>query len=214
MPLAPPYSNGDLAGVKVSRETWERLEDYCHSLLKWSHAISLVANAEKTRLWQRHILDSAQLWPLRHDKTGIWADLGTGGGLPGMVMAIIASELAPGTRFHLVESDQRKAAFLRYVESRQNLGLQLHVARIESLPPILAQTVSARALAPLSQLLGLVSRHLAPGGIALLPKGQRLAEELLEAEKTWSFSLKRHPSKVDSRASILQITDIQPLQKP
>lgn len=213
MPVAPPYSDGDLAGVRVSRETWERLADFCESLIKWSRAISLVSKAEEARLWQRHILDCAQLWPLRHPETKTWADLGTGGGLPGVVLAIIARELSPKTAFHLVESDQRKAAFLRYLESRQNLDIKLHAARMETLPPILAETVSARALAPLPELLGLVARHLAPGGIALLPKGVNLTEELREAKRNWEFSLKLHPSKVDSQASILQITDIKPLHK-
>ncbi|MCC5986605.1 MAG: 16S rRNA (guanine(527)-N(7))-methyltransferase RsmG [Pararhodobacter sp.] len=212
--MAPPYCSGDLAGVRVSRETWDRLGDYCDCLIKWSSAISLVSKAEESRLWQRHILDCAQLWPLRHPNTKSWADLGTGGGLPGVVVAIIARELSPDTAFHLVESDRRKAAFLRYIDSRQNLGFTLHAARLEVLPPIQAQTVSARALAPLPRLLGLVACHLAPGGIALLPKGQNLAKELQEAKRIWEFSLKQNPSKVDSRASILQITDIQPLQKP
>ena len=211
MRLVPPFSQGDVAGTKVSRETWERLEDYCQALLKWSRAISLVANDEEHRLWKRHVIDSAQLWPLRHPETRRWADLGSGGGLPGVVLAIIGKELSPGIRFHLVESDGRKAAFLRFIESRQNLGMTLHTDRIEAISSIRAQTVTARALAPLSHLLGFVEHHISPGGFAILPKGRKIDREIEEARKTWQFTLLRHPSRVDSQGSILQITDIHRL---
>ena len=214
MPTAPPYQNGNLAGTRVSRETWERLEDYSFHLERWTQTINLVAQSGREHLWQRHVIDSAQLWPFRHPETQIWADLGTGGGLPGLVLAIMAHELSPRMRFHLVESDQRKAAFLRFIESRQNLGVVLHAGRIEKIPPLRAQTVSARALAPLPLLLGLVARHLAPGGTAVLPKGLNFPQEKREAEKTWSFSCLRHGSLVDSQAAILQIRDIQPRREP
>lgn len=214
MQVAPPFSNGDLNGISVSRETWDRLADYCEAIVTWSRSISLVSRTEPSRIWQRHILDSAQLWPLRHPKTATWADLGTGAGLPGIVLAIIAREMSSDIRFHLVESDQRKAAFLRFVESRQMLGLRVHTERAEMLSPIAAQTVSARALAPLPKLLGLVVRHLAPDGIALLPKGESLAEELSQARDSWHFNAKHHPSKLDSRASILQISNIEKTGTP
>lgn len=214
MHLAPPFSDGNLVGVSVSRETWERLVDYSQTVATWSRSISMLSSADPARLWNRHILDSAQLWPLRHRDTRLWADLGTGAGLPGVVLAIIAHQLSPDMRFHLVESDQRKAAFLRFVESRQRLGLKIHATRIEALEPLIAQTVTARALAPLPKLLGLVGRHLADGGTALLPKGENVAEELAEAKKTWCFTIKQHPSKLDSRASILQISGIGKSGKP
>lgn len=210
----PPYSDGFLAGIKVSRETWESLEDYCVSLLTWSRAINLVSNAKDANLWHRHILDCAQLWSLRHPETKAWADIGTGGGLPGLVMAIIGRELSPQTRFHLVESDKRKVAFLRFVQSRQDLTLVLHAERIETLPPIGAQTLSARALAPLHQLLGFAARHLDTGGTALFPKGRKFKEEIDDAKKKWNFLVEEQPSKVDSGARILQVTSIQPLRKP
>lgn len=209
MPLAPPYTSGNLAGVCVSRETWERLDDFAQCILKWSHTISLVSKAECDRLWQRHILDCAQLWPLRHPETRIWADLGTGAGLPGVVLAIMAHQLSPKVQFHLVESDQRKAAFIRFIESRQKLGLVIHTTRIEELPSIGAQTVSARALAPLPQLVELVAPHLLPGGYALLPKGHALSAELEQTRKNWILRMKQYSSKLDSGSSILQIHGMQ-----
>lgn len=205
----PPFSDGNLAGVQVSRETWDRLADFAQSAVTWSRSISMVSNADPNRFWQRHILDSAQLWPLRHQDTRIWADLGTGAGLPGVVLAIIAHQLSPEIRFHLVESDQRKAAFLRFTESRQSLGLHIHSARIEAIDTLEAHTVTARALAPLPKLLGLVVRHLADDGLAVLPKGENAARELAQAKKTWRFMSSEHPSKLDSRASILQISSIE-----
>lgn len=140
----------------------------------------------------------------------MWCDLGSGGGLPAIVLAIIALECEPELCFHLVESDARKAAFLRIIVSEQRLNIQIHHARAELLPPLLAQTVSARALAPLDKLLGYVHRHLSPIGHALLPKGRNYEAEIAEACKNWTFEVDLVASVADEEARILRISQISP----
>lgn len=197
-----------LVDLDVSRETLERLDVFCARLEHWSAAINLIAPAPRETLWRRHIVDSAQLFNLRqHGET--WSDLGSGGGLPAIVIAIIAHEVAPDLRFHMVESDSRKAAFLRIISAELSLNAQVHQARAERLPPLQSHTVSARALAPLEKLLGYVHRHLDPSGVALLPKGRNHASEIDAARKLWSFDLDLVDSVAEEGAKILRVSQIQ-----
>lgn len=196
-----------LPDLNVSRETIERLEAFCAQLARWSAKINLIAPADSDTIWRRHIVDSAQLFGLRHAGNK-WCDLGSGGGLPAVVLAIMAQELAPQLQFELVESDARKAAFLRVIRTELALNYQVHNARAEALRPMNAQTVSARALAPLDKLLGYVDRHLDPAGVALLPKGRNHEAEIAAARKNWSFELDLAESVADEGARILCITQI------
>ena len=189
----------------VSRETSERLDRYAALLTRWNAKINLVSRASLAELWSRHIIDSAQLFALRPERAGHWADLGSGGGFPGLVIAILAAEAAPELRVTLVESDQRKAAFLATAARELDLRADVRAERIETLPPLGADVLSARALAPLDTLLGYAARHLAPAGRALFPKGARAAEEIAEARRHWRFDLIRHPSKTAPDSSILEI---------
>ncbi|MCC6001833.1 MAG: 16S rRNA (guanine(527)-N(7))-methyltransferase RsmG [Pararhodobacter sp.] len=198
-----------LPSVNVSRETRERLEVYAEQLRRWTKTVNLVSRNEIGKLWHRHIVDSAQLWPLRNQATRRWVDLGSGGGLPGVVLAILAAEKDTGINFHLVESDKRKAAFLRMMSAELGLKLTIHTDRAEILQPLEADTLTARALAPLPILLGYVSRHLSPDGVALLPKGHGVHAEMEEALQTWQYAATVHPSVVDSGSVILQITNIR-----
>lgn len=200
----------DLSAVRlnVSRETLQRLYLYCERLEHWSAKINLIAPAPKDLIWDRHIVDSAQLFNLRQ-AGGTWADLGSGGGLPAMVLAIIAQEVEPDLRFHLVESDVRKAAFLRIFSTELSLNVQVHQARAELIAPLRAQTVSARALAPLDKLLSYVRRHLDPAGVALLPKGRNHLSEIEAARRNWSFDLDLVDSVADQESKILRIGQIQ-----
>jgi 16S rRNA (guanine527-N7)-methyltransferase len=193
----------------VSRETLNRLQGYAALLEKWNTKINLVAPATIIDLWDRHIRDSAQVFDLAPRNAALWVDLGTGGGLPGLVCAILAADQMPDCHFVLIESDQRKAAFL--VAAARELGLsQVRVLaeRIEAAPPQGAQIVSARALAPLAQLLPYVSRHIEPKGVALLPKGKMYAQELEAARKGWHFSVAVHNSQTDPMARVLEIKEI------
>lgn len=192
----------------VSRETLVRLEEYAALLAKWNPVINLVSKSTLPDVWQRHMRDSAQLWPLCPKGARLWVDIGSGGGFPGIVIAILAAELAPEMRVILIESDQRKATFLRTVA--QTLGLELRVEsqRAEDVPPLGADVVSARALTALSGLLPLAQRHLAENGVAIFPKGQSAAQELTDALELWQFAVTRTPSETDHQAVVLQIRDI------
>ena len=191
----------------VSRETEERLTQYADLLAKWNSRINLVAPSTIPDLKQRHIADSTQLATIVQRTDGIWADLGSGGGLPGLVAAIQKADRP--IDFHLVEADGRKAAFLR--TCIRELGLDrvtIHTARIESLTPLRVDTISARALAPLPLLMSYVERHLKPDGTAWLMKGENWQQEVQEATKTWQFALKMYPSATHPLAAILEISAV------
>jgi len=190
--------------LDVSRETEARLREYLRLLLSWNAHINLVAGAPEEELWRRHILDSWQLLPLLPD--GPLADLGSGGGLPGIVIAIGREQ-----ETHLIESDRRKCAFL--MEASRALGLghvRVHPARIEAvrLPPM--QVISARALAPLENLLPLAARILSPGGVAVFSKGRNAEAELTAAAPRWFMRVERFKSRTDAQATILRLSEIRP----
>lgn len=189
----------------VSRETIERLEHLVGLMKKWNPAINLVSNTTLEDAWSRHILDSAQIYALAPQSTRHWADLGSGGGMPGLVIACIAAELDPGMRMTLVESDQRKATFLRQASQQLGLDTQIVAERIEKLVPLRADVLSARALAPLDVLCGFAMRHLGIDGVALFPKGANHAIEIEEARRNWTMTLECVPSKTDRSAVILKV---------
>ena len=192
----------------VSRETQAALEIYAELLRKWSPRINLVAPNTLSDLYVRHFADSLQLLKLRPKNARVWADLGSGGGFPGLVVAIAARDVQSGLEMHLVESDQRKATFLRTVSRETQTPVVVHATRVEDLVPLGADVVSARALAPLPGLLSMVRRHLAPKGVALLPKGKSYESETLSARELWRFSLDTFPSETDPGAAILKIGDL------
>jgi 16S rRNA (guanine527-N7)-methyltransferase len=189
----------------VSRETSERLEVFQALVRKWNPAINLVSRNSLEQMWERHVLDSAQIFSLSQSDAGLWADLGSGGGFPGLIVAILAADLKPDLRVALVESDQRKAAFLTTASQTLGLTTTVHATRIESLTPLAAEVLSARALAPLTDLLAHAERHLAPDGAALFPKGANHAAELGQALETWRFSYETHASATDPDAVIYSI---------
>ena len=199
-----------LAGQDVSRETMERLQGFAALVEKWTPRINLIARGTLDDLWNRHIVDSAQIYAFAPESYGTWADLGSGGGFPGIVAAIIARERQPGADFVLIESDQRKCAFLRTATRELDLAVTVIAGRIESVAPQQADVVSARALAPLGALLPLIDRHLAPDGRALIHKGRRAPQEMAEAREHWSFALEDHPSITDPDARLLDIQRILP----
>lgn len=196
-----------LAGV--SRETHERLSHYEALLRKWSPRINLIARSTYDQIWSRHFLDSAQVYRLSDPRAGLWVDLGSGGGFPGLAAAVLAAGDGRETEFRLVESDARKAAFLSTAARELDLGhVRVLTARAEELPPQGADVVSARALAPLSTLAGLACRHLAPLGTALFPKGANHRAELGQALESWRFLYDVSQSVTDPDAAIYSITEI------
>ncbi len=197
-----------LAGVDVSRETMERLERFAALTRKWNPSINLVAKSTIPDLWDRHIVDSVQLYPLAPARPRHWLDIGSGGGFPGIIMAAISVEKSPETKFTFIESDQRKSTFLR--TAARELGLRVNViaSRIEETEPQSADVVSARALSALTDLLPLISLHLAPDGTAILPKGKTHQQEIDVAKKVWSFDVASHQSMTDEQARILVVKGI------
>ena len=191
------------AGVVVSRETLERLETFCAVLLQWNKTINLISRRDQDQLWERHIADSLQLLPWFPADLREAIDLGSGGGLPGIVLAI-----ASGTLFHLVEADQRKAEFLREVSRRTGAQTAVHAIRIEDAELPRVRLVTARALAPLDILIGLASPLLAESGVLLALKGKSVAAELTVARQRWQMNVRQVPSTTDATATILQISGV------
>lgn len=193
----------------VSRETISALEAYAALLRKWQKAINLVSGATLDDLWRRHFLDSAQLLPLlappQAGDGGI-TDLGSGAGFPGLVLAILS-----GRPTYLVESDQRKAAFLG--EAARATGcadrVKIHCARIEAAKPWTAGTVTARALAELGQLLDWTSPFVGPDTVLLFPKGAKADEELTAAARVWTMVTERRRSITDSTGLILRLSHLE-----
>lgn len=187
--------------VDVSRETRERLEQFSSLVLAWNRRINLVGTHDVEEFRWRHLADCLQLADLI-DRQGVTlVDLGSGAGLPGLVIAICRPDL----RITCVESDARKSAFLWQAIRALGLNAEVRNARIEAVPPLDAPVVTARGLAPLPRLLEYVERHITDGGTALLMKGRRWKEELEQARATWHFSLEAAPSRTDPQAVILSI---------
>lgn len=197
-----------VGGLTVSRETVATLRAFEAEVRRWTPAVNLVSRSTLEDLWGRHVDDSAQIFQACPTEARHWVDVGSGGGFPGLVVAILARELQPHTRVILVESDQRKAAFLRQTARKLGLEVDVHARRIESMPPLGADVISARALAPLPDLLELTFPHLKSGGVALFLKGARHSEEVSVARKSWIFDLDLRPSVVDPDAALLIIRKV------
>jgi 16S rRNA (guanine527-N7)-methyltransferase len=190
-----------------------RLETYAALLVKWQPAINLVGRDSLPDLWRRHILDSAQLAdhiPAAQPDGAplILADLGSGAGFPGLVLAIMASDAERRWQVHLVESDARKCAFLSTVARETRTEVTIHTARIEKLEAFPADIVTARALAPLDSLLGYAEPFLMPRSHCLFLKGATAADELTAAAKSWKMTVEQLPSRSGPAGNLLRIRDI------
>lgn len=194
-----------LSQLDVSRETEERLNAYVELLKKWNDKINLVSRNTVADLWKRHIEDSAQLLLHTDPRIDHWLDLGSGGGLPGLVVAIIGTDLGRVGRVTMVESDGRKCAFLSEVVRALSLPVTVLNDRIESLKPQYADVVSARALADLTRLLELTRSHLSESSLLIFPKGANHRAEIERARLAWEFDLEVFPSQTDPGAAILKI---------
>lgn len=193
----------------VSRETIERLEIFEKLLKKWNPAINLVAKSSLKNAWERHIIDSAQLYFHVDQSPRSWLDIGSGGGFPGLVCAIIAKELNPDCKFTLIESDQRKCVFLRTVARETGISVTILSERIEKCDSIDADVLTARALASLSGLLEFAEHHLSPSGHAFFMKGARYRDEITEALENWTFIYDKYDSRTDNEAVIIKVGDLK-----
>lgn len=198
----------------VSRETEEKLRDLENQIATWSKSINLIARSTVNELWNRHILDSAQLFRFAPENASLWLDLGSGGGLPGLVVSLLSQDLRPGLAVELVESDQRKAAFLKLMAARFELRTTITKDRIERLAPRQASVVSARAFSPLDNLVGFAKTHLNRNGLAIFPKGRNHDQEMAQARQSWTFACTAEPSILDPESKILLISDIQAAKGP
>lgn len=187
----------------VSRETLDRLTRYASLLERWQPAINLVGSRTLPDVWRRHFLDSAQLCDLLPPATETLVDLGSGAGFPGLVLAILGVK-----NVHLIESDGRKAAFLREVSRETGTPVTLHAVRAEDVDPFPADAVTARALAPLDRLLPLAMPFLTRDSVALFLKGQDVDTELTEATKKITMRVERVPSRSDARGTVLVLREI------
>lgn len=202
----------DEAAVRadVSRETGDKLGLLASELRRWQGIKNLVSPATLDEVWSRHIADSLQLAELA-PAARTWLDLGSGAGFPGLVVAVALADM-PHARVHLVESNGRKCAFLRHAARLTGAPASVHEGRIEALAAGFAGTldvVTARALAPLPQLLAWTQDMLKSGALGLFPKGRDAAAELTEAEKSWRFNAELLPSRTDSEARIVRVTSFE-----
>jgi 16S rRNA (guanine527-N7)-methyltransferase len=201
-----------LSMLDVSRETAARLDRFVAVLLAWQRRINLISPATAPMLWTRHVADSLQLLALA-PQARIWVDLGSGGGFPGLPIACALAE-TPSACVHLVESNTKKAAFLREAVRAAGAPAMVHAMRIEQFvasSPESIDVVTARALAPLTELLAEAYPLLKRGALGLFPKGQDVARELTEAAKCWKVQASLALSRTDPAGRIVVVRSIEPL---
>ena len=204
MKQSKSYGPDEFAQVSnVSRETLDRLRLYVSLLLRWNQEINLIGRSTEQDLWRRHVLDSAQIYNLLPAVAFPLVDLGSGAGFPGLILAILGAR-----DVHLVESDKRKAAFLRQAAQSTGLDVTIHAARIEELCPFRAAVVTARALAPLPKLLNLATRFESGETRYIFLKGQYVDDELTAAYKMWKLTVDRKLSQSDPTGTVLCLSEV------
>ncbi|WP_369822911.1 16S rRNA (guanine(527)-N(7))-methyltransferase RsmG [Acetobacter sp. DmW_043] len=189
--------------ISVSRETEERLKCFVELLLKWNPRINLVSPKDIHQVWERHVQDSLQIVPLLAGAQS-FTDLGSGGGFPGIVAAI-----ATGIPATLVESDQRKAVFLREAARLTEAPVTVLAERIEKVDIAPADVVTARALAALPKLLEWTAPLLKKEGRAVFLKGQNAINEIKDAETFWQMTIRCHPGMTGHDGLILEVSNLK-----
>lgn len=202
----------NLNGLRVSRETQEKLEHFAALFQKWAKSINLVAPSTLDTLWTRHIADSARVFQILPGPRK-WVDLGSGGGFPGVITAILLAEEGDGW-VHLVESNHKKSAFLRVALNETNARGSVHAIRIEEAPDLIGEcdAISARALAELDKLFDYAAPWMCADrkAQAIFHKGRDYRAELEKARGRWAFDLVIHQSKVEVDSVLLEISNLTP----
>lgn len=180
------------------------LKKYVELLVKWQKQINLVSNASLADVWNRHVLDSLQIYPLIPETARSVVDLGSGSGFPGLIVALL-SKTYGGPEVHLIEADSRKCVFLNEVNSQTGAGAIIHARRVESITDLKADVVTARALAPLRKLLKLATRFENGETTYVFLKGEKAQDELTEAQKDWTMDVQRTPSRTLATATIFTL---------
>ena len=196
------------ADTPVPREAAEALAGFANLVTDWNRRINLLSRSEAGDIWSRHIGDSAQLLRLAPAAAKTWLDLGSGAGFPALVCAAIAKAENRTVAFTLVEADGRKAAFLREAARRMGLDVAVLRRRIEELSIPAQDLISARALAPLGQLLAYAAPFSHERTVLLLPKGRQADSELTLARRDWHIRAVRVPSRTDPEATILRLSEV------
>ena len=207
--MAPLTAQGFAETLGVSRETLERLQAYVDLLARWNARINLVSAASLSDVWRRHILDSAQLMRHLDPSMRVLVDLGSGAGLPGLILGILGTPVT-----HLIEADQRKAAFLREAARVTGTPATVHAARIESVPPFAADIVTARALAPLPELMERSAPFMTKNTVCLFLKGRGLQDELTAAHQKWIMCTQLLASLADPTGHILRVEGLRAVNRP
>ena len=193
----------------VSHETMDRLDSFAAHLEQWNQHINLVSRHSIGDMWKRHILDSAQLIKLLPQGARNLLDIGTGAGFPGLVLAILAAEYYPGLQVILMESHSRKVEFLKSTCRIIGIIPKIIHGRAELHPSVNADIITARAVAPLYELLALTYRHVTQNGLCLFLKGREIEEEINHARLQWKFSYSLVASITSDSGSILRLVGLR-----
>lgn len=202
--MLEPLTPDDVAdALDVSRETLERLKIYVELLRKWRRVINLIGEGTADDVWRRHILDCGQLSRHLPDGDGPVVDIGTGAGLPGLILAILGAR-----DVHLIEADSRKCAFLREAARLTETPVTMHEGRAESVPCLAASVITARAVAPLRRLLELCQPHLVPTTICLFLKGKGVQVEIIDIKSIWEMRLEFLSSLSSAEGAIVKMESL------
>lgn len=198
-----------IARVDVSRETYERLEIYAELLARWNRKINLVSPESIADLWRRHVVDSVQLARLAPEAARSWVDLGSGAGLPGLLVAAVRQEAFPLEKMVLIDSDQRKAAFMAEASRAMQVPVTIEIRRLgEPTEPEPFDVISARALAPLPKLLDYAEPFVSDRSICLFPKGKNRSSEIETASLAWSITIDEIQSRSSDESAVLRLQDV------
>lgn len=192
----------------VSRETFELLKAYKASLVEWQKKFNLVSNSSLEDCWNRHFVDSAQLFKFIPKDAKTLLDFGSGAGFPAMVLAIMAKEKTPYLKISLVESIAKKTLYLNEVKKNCGLDVEILNQRIESLPHKKVDVITSRAMASLKELLKYTQAFCSEKTVCIFPKGKKYAEEIEEARKDWNFDCQIFDSETSDEGKILVIKNL------
>lgn len=196
----------------VSRETFDRLKAYEASLHEWQQKFNLVSNASLENAWERHFLDSVQLYNLIPENAKTLVDFGSGAGFPGMVLAIMAFEKTPYLKVSLIESITKKTVYLNEVKNITGINVEIINNRVENIKTNPVDVITSRAMCSLTELMTYTQKFAGPKTVCIFPKGKKYLEEVAEAHKQWQFSYQVVPSEQSEEGVILVITKISKIK--
>lgn len=196
----------------VSRETYNKLKTYQHLLEEWQAKFNLVSNNTLDTAWERHFLDSVQLFKYIPKDAQIMYDFGSGAGFPGMVLAIMAHEKTPYLKINLIEATSKKTLYLNEVKNHLGVDVTIINDRIEKIVPQRADVITSRALASLEELFNYVYKFCSRKTVCIFPKGKKYAEEIEAARKHWDFDVQIEPSEQSEEGRILIITNLSKIK--